>query len=115
MPEGQHKNTTNKSQGNTAPAEPTYPPTTSPRYPKETESQEDDPKSNLIKITEAFKEDVSKYINSGKYKQVKYLITAQGLKMEIEAIKKTKTETIMETEILGKRTGTTDISITNRI
>jgi hypothetical protein len=38
----------------------------------------------------------------------------QDLKMEIEAIKKTQTEAILEMENIGKRTGTTDISITNR-
>ena len=39
----------------------------------------------------------------------------QDLKIEIEAIKKTYTEGILEMENLGKRTGTTDTSITNRI
>jgi hypothetical protein len=36
----------------------------------------------------------------------------KDLKMEIE---KTETEEILEMESLGKRTGTTDASITNRI
>ena len=35
--------------------------------------------------------------------------------MEIEAIKKTQTQAILEMENLGKRIGTTDTSITNRI
>ena len=35
--------------------------------------------------------------------------------MEIESIKKTQTEGILEMKNLGKRTGTTDASITNRI
>jgi hypothetical protein len=39
----------------------------------------------------------------------------QELKMEIEAIKKTQIEAILETEKLGKRTETTDISIINII
>jgi hypothetical protein len=39
----------------------------------------------------------------------------QNIKMEIEAIKKTQTEGILEIENLGKRTGTTDASITSRI
>jgi hypothetical protein len=38
----------------------------------------------------------------------------QDLKMEIEAIKKTQTEGILEMENLEKRTGTTDTSITTR-
>ena len=41
--------------------------------------------------------------------------TVQDLKMEKETIKKTQTEGILEIENLGKRTGTTDDSITNRI
>ena len=41
--------------------------------------------------------------------------TVQDLKMEAEAIKKTQTEGILEIENLGKGTGTTDDSITNRI
>jgi hypothetical protein len=39
----------------------------------------------------------------------------QDLKGEIEAIKKTKTEGILEMENLGKGTGTTDAGITKRI
>jgi hypothetical protein len=39
----------------------------------------------------------------------------QGLNREIEAIKKTQTEAILRLENLGKRVGTMDISITNRI
>jgi hypothetical protein len=35
--------------------------------------------------------------------------------MEIEAIKKTQSEANLEMENLGKRTGTTDTSITHRI
>ena len=41
--------------------------------------------------------------------------TVQSLKVEIEAIKKAQTEEILEKENLGKRTRTTDTSITNRI
>jgi hypothetical protein len=38
--------------------------------------------------------------------------TVQDLKMEIETIKKTQTEGILEMKNLGKRTGTTNGSIT---
>jgi hypothetical protein len=41
--------------------------------------------------------------------------TAQDLKLERETIKKTQMEATLEMENLGKRTGTTDTSITNRI
>ena len=40
--------------------------------------------------------------------------TVQDLKIEIEAIKKIQTEGILEMENLGKCTGTTNTSITNR-
>ena len=41
--------------------------------------------------------------------------TVQDLKMEIEAINKTQTQEILEMENIGKRTGSTDASITKRI
>ena len=41
--------------------------------------------------------------------------TIQDLKMEVETIKKTQRETTLEIEILGKKSGTIDASITNRI
>ena len=41
--------------------------------------------------------------------------TVQDMKMEIEAIKKTQTEGILEMENLGKRIGTTDTNMANRI
>ena len=39
----------------------------------------------------------------------------QDLKMKIDSLKKTQRETALEMENLGKRTGVTDASITNRI
>jgi cell fate (sporulation/competence/biofilm development) regulator YmcA (YheA/YmcA/DUF963 family) len=39
----------------------------------------------------------------------------QDLKMEIETIKKSQRETVLELENLGKRSGVMDASITNRI
>jgi prefoldin subunit 5 len=41
--------------------------------------------------------------------------TIQDLKMEIETIKKSQRETTLELENLGKRSGTIDANITNRI
>ena len=41
--------------------------------------------------------------------------TIQDLKMEIETIKKTQRETTLEIETLGKKSGTIDVSISNRI
>jgi hypothetical protein len=55
-----------------APPEPSYPATTNPGYSNDTESPEEDLKSNLIKMIEAFKEDMIKTlkeIQTGKYIQ----------------------------------------------
>jgi predicted nucleic acid-binding Zn-ribbon protein len=41
--------------------------------------------------------------------------TIQNLKREVERIKKTQSETTLEIEILGKKSGTIDASISNRI
>jgi hypothetical protein len=41
--------------------------------------------------------------------------TIQDPKVEIETLKKTQSETNLEMEILGKRTGVTDVSVSNRI
>jgi uncharacterized coiled-coil protein SlyX len=41
--------------------------------------------------------------------------TIQDLNMELETIKKSQSETTLEIENLGKRSGVTDASITNRI
>jgi predicted nucleic acid-binding Zn-ribbon protein len=41
--------------------------------------------------------------------------TIQDLKMQLETIKKSQTETTLEIENLGKKSGAIDASITNRI
>jgi prefoldin subunit 5 len=41
--------------------------------------------------------------------------TIEDLKREVETIKKTQRETTLEIEILGKKSGTIDASIINRI
>jgi hypothetical protein len=41
--------------------------------------------------------------------------TIQDLKMEVETVKKTQRETILETKMLGKKSGAIDASISNRI
>ena len=41
--------------------------------------------------------------------------TIQGLKMEVETIKKSQRETTQEIGTLGKKSGTIDVSISNRI
>ena len=41
--------------------------------------------------------------------------TIQYLKSEVDTIKKTQSEVTMEKETLGKKSGTIDVSISNRI
>jgi hypothetical protein len=70
-------------------------------------------------MMEAFKEEVSKALKEIKEntaKQVEEISkTAHELKMGMKAIKETQTEVILKMENLGKRTGTIDTNITNRI
>jgi NifB/MoaA-like Fe-S oxidoreductase len=40
--------------------------------------------------------------------------TIQDLKREVDTIKKTQSETLLEIETLGKKSGTIDVSISNR-
>ena len=108
MAKGQYQNT-NNSQRNMAPQDPRYPITASPEYPYTAKAQENDLKFSFMKMIEAFKNGMSKplkEIQENTTKQVKE--SSQDLKTEIEAIKKTHTEGILEMENLGKKTGTTD-------
>jgi hypothetical protein len=41
--------------------------------------------------------------------------TIQDVKMEVETMKKTQRETALEIETLGKKSGTIDMSISNKI
>jgi predicted RNase H-like nuclease (RuvC/YqgF family) len=72
-----------------------------------------------MKLIESFKEDSNnslKEIQENTDKQVKGLNNViQDLKVEVETIKKTQMETNLEMENLRKRSGITDLSITNRI
>lgn len=98
--------------------------------------QENDLKSEVIKIIEALKREnkTLKEIQENTFKLVKELNiyfkelqettikqekerkkTVQDLKMKLEEIKKTQSEVVLEVKNLGKRTGTTDISIIDRI
>ena len=74
---------------------------------------------NKIKQVEVFKEKMKKNAlkNTEKYnKQEKEMNeTVQDMVIEIEAIQKTQTEGIMEMENIGKKTRTTNASITNNI
>ena len=74
---------------------------------------------NTGKQLEALKEETQKSLKElreNTTKQAKEMNkTIQDLKMEMETIKKSKRETALELENLGKRSGVIDVSITNRI
>jgi hypothetical protein len=74
---------------------------------------------NTGKQIETLKEEKQKFLKElqeNTIKQGKEMNkTTQDLEMEIETIKKSQRETALELEILGKRSGVIDASITNRI
>jgi hypothetical protein len=143
MAKGKHKNLINRNQGYMASSESSYPKTASPEYLNTTEKQDLDLKSYLMMLIEDFKKDINNSLketqnNTGKQvkalkvghlrqkslkefrknttKRVKELNkTIQGLKLEVETIKKSQRETNLEIEILGKKSGSVDASIMNRI
>ena len=55
-----------------APPESSYPTTANTGYPNENEAEENDPKSNFIKMTESFKEEMNKFL-----KEIKENISKQ--------------------------------------
>jgi hypothetical protein len=74
---------------------------------------------NTGKQLEAFKEETQKCLRKLQENTTKQVMdlnkTTQDLKMEVETIKKTQKKTSLEIETLGKKSGTIDASINNRI
>jgi len=133
MAGGKHKNRCNTNQGYLSSSQPNSPTIASPGYTIPPEKQDMDLKSLLMMMAD-FKKEIQK--NTGKQlealkeetqkslrelqentnRQVKELNkTIQDLKVEVETIKKSQRETTLDIEILGKKSGTIDASISNRI
>jgi chromosome segregation ATPase len=133
MAKGKHKNLTKRNQDYSPSSEPSNPTSASPRYTNTPKNQDLDLKSYLMMLVEDIKKD---FINSLKEiqenadKEVEVLKeiqknttkkviesneTIHELKREVETIKKTQSETTLEIETLGKKSGTIDVSIINRI
>jgi hypothetical protein len=74
---------------------------------------------NTGKQLEAFKEETQKSLRELEKNTNKEVMelkkTIQDLKMEVEIIKKTQRERTLEIETLGKKSGSIDVSISNRI
>ena len=119
MAGGKHKIRSNRNQGYLASSEPNYTTIASPGYTITPEKQDIDLKSLLTMMMEDYRKEINnslKEIQENTYNQVKELNkTIQDLKMEVETIKKSKRETTLEIENLGKKSGAIDASKTNRI
>jgi seryl-tRNA synthetase len=105
----------------------------SPGHPDTTEKLDPDLKAYLMRMVEDIKYNFNNLLkeiheNTAKVLQVliekqentsKQMIemnkTIQDLKREVDTIKKTQSEATLEIETLGKKSGTIDVSISNRI
>jgi esterase/lipase len=76
-------------------------------------------KENTAKQVDVLKEKTQKSLKALQENTTKHVMelnkAIQDLKREVETIKKTQRETTLEIEILGKKSGTIDMSISNRI
>ena len=74
---------------------------------------------NTAKQVEVLKEEAQKSLKELQENTTKQVMelnkTIQDLKREVDTIKKTQSETTLEIEPLGKKSGTIDGSISNRI
>jgi chromosome segregation ATPase len=74
---------------------------------------------NTAKQVEVFKEETQKFLKELQENTTKQVMelnkTIQDIKREIDTIKKTQSEATLEIETLGKKSGTIDASISNRI
>jgi gas vesicle protein len=74
---------------------------------------------NTAKQVEDIKEEAQKSLKELQENTTEHVMelnkTIQDLKREVETIKKTQSESMLEIETLGKKSGTIDASISNRI
>ena len=141
MVKGKHKNLTNRNQDHSPSSEYSTPTPPSPGHPNTPEKIVHDLKAYLMMMVEDIKKDFNnsiKEIHENTAKQVEDLKeeaqkslkvlqenttkqvmelnkTIQDLKREVDTIKKTQTEATLEIKTLGKKSGTIDASISNRI
>jgi chromosome segregation ATPase len=141
MAKGKLKNLTNRNQGHSPSPEPSTPTSTSPGHPNTPEKLNPDLKAYLMMMVEDIKKDFDNslkeiQVNTAKQvedlkeeaqkslkelqentaKQVMELNKAiQDLKREVDTIKKTQSEATLEIETIGRKSGTIDASISNRI
>jgi hypothetical protein len=90
MAKGQHNNTTRKSQGNMAPPGPSYLTTASAGYLNTAKAQKDDCKPSLVRIIEAFKEEMNKFLKEIQGNTIKQEMNKTIQDMEVEQQRKHK-------------------------
>ena len=141
MAKGKSKNLTNRNQDHSPSSEGSTPTPPSHGHPNTTENLDPDLKTFLMMIIEDIKKDINnslKEIQENTAKQVgdlkeetqKFLKELQenmtkpvmelnkpiqDIKREVDTIKKTQSEAMLEIETLGKKSGNIDVSISNRI
>jgi hypothetical protein len=141
MAKGKHNNPTNRNQDHSPSSEPSTPTPPGPGHPNTPEKLDPDLKAYLMMIVDNIKKDFNnslKEIQENTAKQVEDLKeetqkflkelqenmtkqvmelnkTIQDLKKEVNTIKKTQSEETLEIETLGKKSGSKDVSISNRI
>jgi len=93
------KNISNRNQSYLASSELSSPTTASPGYPNTPGNQDLNLKANLMMMIEDFKKNIN---NSLKEIQTNTGKLVEAIKEKIETIKKSKMETTLETENLGK-------------
>jgi chromosome segregation ATPase len=141
MVKGKHKNLNNRNQNHSPSSEPSTPTSPSPGHPNTPEKLDPDLKAylrmmvedikkgfnnslkeiqeNTAKQVEDLKEEAQKSLKELQVNTTKQVMelnkTIQDLKREVDTIKETQSETTLEIENLGKKSGTIDASISNTI
>jgi septal ring factor EnvC (AmiA/AmiB activator) len=141
MAKGKHKNLTNRNEDHSPSSEPITPTSPSPGHLNTSEKLDLDLKAYLMMMVEDIKKDFKnsfKEIQENTAKQVEDIKeeaqkslkelqenttkqvmelnkTIHDLKREVDTIKKIQSEATLEIETLGKKSGTIDVSISNRI
>jgi chromosome segregation ATPase len=133
MAKGRHTNLTNRNQDHSPSSEPSTPTSASPWQPNTPENLDPDLKAYLMIMVEDIKKDFNnslKEIEESTAKELQILKEKQentskqvmemnktilDLKGEVDTKKKNQSEATLEIETLGKKSGTIDASISNRI
>ena len=133
MAKGTCKNLTNRNQDYSPSSEPSTPTLPSNGHQNTPEMLDPDLKAYLMMMVEDIKKDFNNSLKEIKEKTAKELqvlkekrqnISKQvmemntailDLKREVDIIKKTQSEAMLEIETLGKKSGTIDANISNRI